>query len=35
MTTSQVVWEKFCVYFDVELKDVKLTEDCFIMDPQK
>ncbi|KAL2906965.1 Glutamate decarboxylase [Bienertia sinuspersici] len=31
----QVCWEKFARYFDVELKEVKLTERCFVMDPVK
>lgn len=28
-------WEKFARYFDVELKEVKLTEGCYVMDPVK
>ncbi|KAK7291326.1 hypothetical protein RIF29_06374 [Crotalaria pallida] len=31
----QVCWEKFANYFEVELKEVKLTEDCLVMDPVK
>ncbi|CAO2831107.1 unnamed protein product [Amaranthus hypochondriacus] len=31
----QVCWEKFARYFDVELKEVKLTEGCYVMDPVK
>ncbi|XP_027357678.1 glutamate decarboxylase-like [Abrus precatorius] len=31
----QVCWEKFANYFEVELKEVKLTEECFVMDPVK
>ncbi|CAK9864475.1 unnamed protein product [Sphagnum jensenii] len=31
----QVCWEKFARYFEVELKDVKLREDYYIMDPAK
>ncbi|XP_021713733.1 glutamate decarboxylase-like [Chenopodium quinoa] len=31
----QVCWEKFARYFDVELKEVKLTEKCYVMDPAK
>jgi glutamate decarboxylase len=30
-----VVWEKFASYFEVELKDVKLREDYYVMDPEK
>jgi len=30
-----VVWEKFASYFEVELRDVKLREDFFVMDPEK
>lgn len=30
-----VVWEKFASYFEVELKNVKLREDYYIMDPEK
>lgn len=29
----QVCWEKFARYFEVELKDVKLREDYYVMDP--
>lgn len=31
----QVCWEKFARYFEVELRDVKLREDYYIMDPVK
>ncbi|KAH8495917.1 hypothetical protein Peur_055390 [Populus x canadensis] len=31
----QVCWEKFARYFEVELKEVKLTEDYYVMDPVK
>uniref|UniRef100_A0A0D6QS93 Glutamate decarboxylase n=1 Tax=Araucaria cunninghamii TaxID=56994 RepID=A0A0D6QS93_ARACU len=31
----QVCWEKFARYFEVELKEVKLTDDCYVMDPHK
>ncbi|KAM0836053.1 hypothetical protein ACQ4PT_062554 [Festuca glaucescens] len=31
----QVCWEKFARYFEVELKEVKLTEGYYVMDPQK
>ncbi|KAL5214774.1 hypothetical protein ABZP36_003926 [Zizania latifolia] len=31
----QVCWEKFARYFEVELKEVKLTEGCYVMDPDK
>ncbi|KAK4274991.1 hypothetical protein QN277_018140 [Acacia crassicarpa] len=31
----QVCWEKFARYFEVELKEVKLREDYFVMDPEK
>ncbi|CAJ2667233.1 unnamed protein product [Trifolium pratense] len=31
----QVCWEKFARYFEVELKEVKLTEDYYVMDPLK
>lgn len=30
---SQVCWEKFCRYFEVELKEVKLRQGHYIMDP--
>jgi glutamate decarboxylase len=29
----QVVWEKFCRYWDVEARYVPITEDCFVVDP--
>lgn len=31
----QVCWEKFGRYFEVELKDVKLRKDYYVMDPAK
>jgi len=31
----QVCWEKFARYFEVELKEVKLRKDYYIMDPVK
>lgn len=31
----KVCWEKFARYFEVELKEVKLTEDCLVMNPAK
>jgi glutamate decarboxylase len=31
----QVCWEKFSNYFEVEIRDVKLSEDCYVMDPAK
>ncbi|KAL9238360.1 hypothetical protein vseg_012791 [Gypsophila vaccaria] len=31
----QVCWEKFARYFEVELKEVKLSDDYYVMDPQK
>lgn len=31
----QVCWEKFARYFEVELKEVKLSEDYYVMDPEK
>ncbi|KDP35481.1 hypothetical protein JCGZ_10928 [Jatropha curcas] len=31
----QVCWEKFARYFEVELKEVKLTEGNYVMDPVK
>uniref|UniRef100_A0A0E0DEV9 Glutamate decarboxylase n=1 Tax=Oryza meridionalis TaxID=40149 RepID=A0A0E0DEV9_9ORYZ len=31
----QVCWEKFARYFEVELKEVKLSEGCYVMDPVK
>eukprot|EP01018_Ginkgo_biloba_P034283 Gb_09298 [translate_table: standard] len=31
----QVCWEKFARYFEVELKEVKLTDDYYVMDPKK
>ena len=32
---EQVCWEKFARYFEVELKEVKLREDLYVMDPVK
>ncbi|KAI3917769.1 hypothetical protein MKW98_021531 [Papaver atlanticum] len=31
----QVCWEKFARYFEVELKEVKLSEGYYVMDPSK
>ncbi|PWA54865.1 glutamate decarboxylase [Artemisia annua] len=31
----QVCWEKFARYFEVELKEVKLSEGYYVMDPEK
>ena len=31
----QVCWEKFTNYFEVELKEVKLREHYYVMDPVK
>lgn len=31
----KVCWEKFARYFEVELKEVKLTEGYYVMDPEK
>ncbi|KAK4353752.1 hypothetical protein RND71_025946 [Anisodus tanguticus] len=31
----QVCWEKFARYFEVELKEVKLEDGYYVMDPQK
>jgi len=31
----QVCWEKFARYFEVELRDVKLRDDYYVMDPTK
>ncbi|CAA7395663.1 unnamed protein product [Spirodela intermedia] len=31
----QVCWEKFARYFEVELKEVKLRDDFYVMDPVK
>ncbi|XP_031281777.1 glutamate decarboxylase 1-like [Pistacia vera] len=30
-----VCWEKFASYFEVELKEVKLRDGYYVMDPQK
>jgi glutamate decarboxylase len=29
----QVVWEKFCKYWDIEPRYVPVTRDCFVVDP--
>ncbi len=29
----QVVWEKFCVYWDVELRELPMTKDCLKLNP--
>jgi glutamate decarboxylase len=34
-TRMQVCWEKFARYFEVELKEVKLKEGYYVMDPEK
>ncbi|GAU22448.1 hypothetical protein TSUD_123360 [Trifolium subterraneum] len=34
-TELQVCWEKFARYFEVELKEVKLSEGYYVMDPKK
>jgi glutamate/tyrosine decarboxylase-like PLP-dependent enzyme len=31
----KVCWEKFARYFEVELKEVKLSEGYYVMDPKK
>jgi glutamate decarboxylase len=31
----QVCWEKFARYFEVELKEVRLREGCYVMDPDE
>lgn len=31
----QVCWEKFANYFEVDIRDVKLREDYYVMDPAK
>ena len=31
----KVCWEKFARYFEVELKDVKLKDGYYVMDPEK
>ena len=31
----KVCWEKFARYFEVELKEVKLSDGYFVMDPEK
>ncbi|KAJ0095231.1 hypothetical protein Patl1_15969 [Pistacia atlantica] len=35
LTCVQVCWEKFARYFEVELKEVKLRDGYYVMDPQK
>lgn len=35
MQNVQVCWEKFARYFEVELKEVKLKEGYYVMDPEK
>lgn len=35
MCYLQVCWEKFTRYFDVEEKFVHLTNDCFVLTPEK
>jgi len=35
VSSAQVCWEKFARYFEVELKEVKLSEDYYVMDPAK
>ncbi|KAE9450818.1 hypothetical protein C3L33_17283, partial [Rhododendron williamsianum] len=35
MHMHYVCWEKFARYFDVELKEVKLSEGYYVMDPKK
>ena len=32
---GKVCWEKFARYFEVELKEVKLSEGYYVMDPDK
>jgi glutamate decarboxylase len=32
---AQVCWEKFARYFEVELKEVKLRDGYYVMDPEK
>jgi len=32
---GKVCWEKFARYFEVELKEVKLSDGYFVMDPEK
>ncbi|KAH0895892.1 hypothetical protein HID58_045460 [Brassica napus] len=32
---DEVCWEKFARYFEVELKEVKLSEGYYVMDPEK
>jgi len=35
VSSAQVCWEKFARYFEVELKEVKLSEAYYVMDPAK
>ena len=35
MCCMQVCWEKFTRYFDVEERFVHLTNDCFVLTPEK
>ena len=35
MQRLQVCWEKFTRYFDVEERFVHLTNDCFVLTPEK
>lgn len=35
MYKFKVCWEKFARYFEVELKEVKLREGYYVMDPEK
>lgn len=35
MLYMKVCWEKFARYFEVELKEVKLREGYYVMDPEK
>uniref|UniRef100_A0A0D9W5J9 Glutamate decarboxylase n=1 Tax=Leersia perrieri TaxID=77586 RepID=A0A0D9W5J9_9ORYZ len=35
VTGANVCWEKFARYFEVELKEVKLTEGYYVMNPEK
>ncbi len=34
-STVQVVWEKFCNYWEVEARYVPVTADCLVMTPEK
>lgn len=35
MNRKKVCWEKFARYFEVELKEVKLRDGFYVMDPEK